>query len=165
MIEAITILAESFSLQFAIWILVVHVVAACWVWVWSQSIETPHSLMEVCSGWFVLQLCFHTRQPWIFTACLSGDNNDCLRPSSCQMSVLWGFACLTRVTLIFDSSVASLLWGICCMPGTTCPLPPLRGRSLPDDGAAHKTQGWNHLSSGKHLSLHIFTCAVMYSVL
>lgn len=101
--------AESFVLQFLIWILGVHVVAACWVWVWSQSVETPHSLMEVRSGWFVSWLCFHTRQPWIFTACLSGDNNDGLRPSSCQMSVLWGFACLTRVTLIFDSSVASLL--------------------------------------------------------
>lgn len=27
------------------------------------------------------------------------------------MSVLWGFACLTHVTLIVDSSVASLLRG------------------------------------------------------
>lgn len=152
-----------FVIQYWIWIHWVHI--DCCVWVWSQSIETPHSLMKVSSGWFVLWLCFHRHQPWIFTACLSGDNNDCLRPSSCQMSVLWGFACLTHVTLIFDSSVASLLQGICCMQRTACPLPPLRGRSLPNQRAAYKNQSWNHLSSGKHLSLHIFTCVVMYSVL
>lgn len=46
------------------------------------------------------------------------------------MSLLWCFACLTHVTLIFDSSVASRLWGICCMQRTTCPLPQLRGRSF-----------------------------------
>lgn len=69
------------------------------------------SFVKIPSGRLVL---FHQCWPWIFTACLSGDNNDCLRPSSCQTSVLRDFACLTQVMLIFGSSVASLRQGICC---------------------------------------------------
>lgn len=51
--------------------------------------------------------CLKEARCWIFITGLSRGNNDCLCPSSCQMSALWGFACLTHVTLIFKSSVTS----------------------------------------------------------
>lgn len=98
----------------------------CAGWIWRSSFQKLSlrfglsrmmhlkALIKVPSGWFVLS---HRCWPWIFTACLSGDNNDCLRPSSCQTSVLRDFACLTQVTLILGSSVASLRQGICCTHG------------------------------------------------
>lgn len=87
-----------------------------------------NAFIKVPSGQFVLS---HRCWPWIFTACLSGDNNDCLRPSSCQTSVLRDFACLTQVTLIFGSSVASLRQGICCTHGDHMAFAAARKHNLP----------------------------------
>lgn len=130
------------------------IITADSVQVWSQSNEAPQSLMKVCSGRFVL---CRWHQPWIFTACLSGDNNDCLRPSSCQMSVPWDFACLTHVTLIFGSSVASLRQGICYTQTTTWPLPPFTGRSFPNQRATYNQK---HFYSGK-IFWHTWWCSVL----
>lgn len=130
------------------------IITADSVQVWFQSNKAPQPLMKVCSGRFVL---CRWHQPWIFTACLSGDNNDCLRPSSCQMSVPWDFACLTHVTLIFGSSVASLRQGICYTQRTTWPLPLLTGRSFPNQKATYNQK---HFYSGK-IFWHMWWCSVL----
>lgn len=101
------------------------------------------ALIKVPSGRFVLS---HRCWPWIFTACLTGDNNDCLRPSSCQTSVLRDFACLTQVTLIFGSSVASLRQGICCTHGDHMAFAAAHEQNFPNQSAAHSR--W-HFSSGR----------------
>lgn len=133
-----------------------------------QCIQTTQSVINSVQADLHYDFCCPRHQFWIFTAFLSGDNNDCLRPSSCQMSVLWCFACLTHVTLIFDSSVASRLWGICCMKRTTCPLPPLKRRSLTGKGLHTKPRAqitFTVANVSLHIFLSVWWCTVYCSFL